>query len=115
MNILKPINQTRLYGLDNYFNELTKLHHEGNYPNKLLLSGQKGIGKCTLAFHFINYVLSINEDHKYDVQNYSINIESPDFKILLFNKFISLFFNLYLDLGIGSCHINCSFGTSGPK
>jgi DNA polymerase-3 subunit delta' len=82
VNILKPINQTQLYGLDNYFNELTKLHHEGNYPNKLLLSGQKGIGKCTLAFHFINYVLSINEDHKYDVQNYSINIESPDFKTI---------------------------------
>ena len=73
MNILEPIKQTKLFGLDNYFNELIKLYEEGNYPNKILLSGQKGIGKSTLAFHFINYVLTINEDYNYDVKNHIIN------------------------------------------
>tara|TARA_B100000902_G_scaffold195885_1_gene187130 strand:- start:740 stop:1672 length:933 start_codon:yes stop_codon:yes gene_type:complete len=82
VNILKPIKQTRLYGLDNYLNELIKLYKEGNYPNKILLSGQKGIGKSTLAFHFINYVLTINEDYNYDVKNCNINIESPVFKTI---------------------------------
>ena len=82
MNFLEPIKQTRLYGLDNYFNELIKLYKEGNYPNKILLSGQKGIGKSTLAFHFINYVLTINEDYNYDVKNHIINIESPIFKTI---------------------------------
>ncbi len=80
MNNLKPINQNILYGLDNYFNELVKFYKQKNYPNKILFSGQKGIGKCTLAFHFINYVLTINEDYKYDIQNYKINIESPAYK-----------------------------------
>ncbi len=82
MNNLEPIKQTRLYGLDNYFNELIKLYKEGNYPNKILLSGQKGIGKSTLAFHFINYVLTINEDYNYDVKNHNINIESSIFKTI---------------------------------
>ena len=82
MNNLEPINQTKLYGLDNYFNELIKFFNKGSYPNKILFSGQKGIGKSTLAFHFINYVLTINENHCYDVTNYSINIESPIFKTI---------------------------------
>ena len=82
MNNLEPINQTKLYGLDNYFNELIRFFNKGSYPNKILFSGQKGIGKSTLAFHFINYVLTINENHCYDVTNYSINIESPIFKTI---------------------------------
>ena len=82
MNNLEPIKQTKLFGLDNYLNELIKLYEEGNYPNKILLSGQKGIGKSTLAFHFINYVLTINEDYNYDVKNHIINIESPIFKTI---------------------------------
>ena len=82
MNNLEPINQTKLYGLDNYFNELIKFFNKGCYPNKILFSGQKGIGKSTLAFHFINYVLTLNERHSYDVINYSINIDSPIFKTI---------------------------------
>ncbi len=80
MNNLKPINQTKLYGLGKYFNELVHFYNQGNYPNKILFSGQKGIGKCTLAFHFINYILTINENHKYDTKNFIINIDSPEFK-----------------------------------
>ena len=82
MNNLEPINQTRLYGLDNYFNELAKFYKQGNYPNKILFSGQKGIGKSTLAYHFINYVLTTDEDFKYDVQNFKINTNSPIFKTI---------------------------------
>ena len=52
MNNLEPINQTKLYGLDTYLNELIRLYKDNIYPNKILLSGQKGIGKSTLAFHF---------------------------------------------------------------
>ena len=61
MNNLNPINQTKLYGLDSYFNELVKFYNQGKYPNKILFSGQKGIGKSTLAYHFINYVLTIKK------------------------------------------------------
>ena len=82
MNDLNPINQTKLFGLDNYLNELIRLFKKEKYPNKILFSGQKGIGKCTLAFHFINYILTINQEHKYDIQNFTININSPEFKTI---------------------------------
>ena len=58
---LQPINQTKLFGLENYFNELV-IYIKNKLPNKILLSGQKGIGKSTFAYHFINYVLSKNEN-----------------------------------------------------
>ena len=80
MKNLQPINQTTLYGLDQYLNELIRLYNKNKYPNKILLSGQKGIGKSTLAFHFINYVLSLNEIHKYDIQHFNINPNSSEYK-----------------------------------
>jgi|TARA_B100001093_G_scaffold67310_1_gene57304 DNA polymerase-3 subunit delta' len=82
MNNLEPIKQTKLYGLGVYLNELIRLYKKNIYPNKILLSGQKGIGKSTLAFHFINYVLTLNENFKYDTQNFNINIESSEFKTI---------------------------------
>ena len=56
MNYLTPLNQDKLFGLDVHFLELARLYEENIYPNKLLLSGEKGIGKSTLAYHFINYI-----------------------------------------------------------
>ena len=82
MSYLEPINQTKLYGLEKYFTELVGFYNNGNYPNKILFSGQKGIGKATLAFHFINYVLTINDEKKYDIESYQINSESPEFKTI---------------------------------
>ena len=82
MSYLEPINQTKLYGLEKYFTELVNFYKNGNYPNKILFSGQKGIGKATLAFHFINYVLTIDEEKKYDIENYQINSESSEFKTI---------------------------------
>jgi DNA polymerase-3 subunit delta' len=82
MSYLKPINQTKLYGLEKYFTELVNFYTNGNYPNKILFSGQKGIGKATLAFHFINYVLTLNDEKKYDTESYQINSESPEFKTI---------------------------------
>ena len=43
------------------------------------------------------------------------DIERPDFNILSFKYLTSLFFKLYFCLGIGSCQIKFSFGTSGPR
>ncbi|MDC3034402.1 AAA family ATPase, partial [Candidatus Pelagibacter sp.] len=47
-----------------------------------ILSGEKGIGKCTLAYHIINYILSLNEDHNYDTKDYKINSENKSFKLI---------------------------------
>ena len=83
MSLIKPINQQKLFGLDKYLLELVRLYKNNIYPNKLLLSGPKGIGKSTLAYHFINYVLSKNEDQKYDLSNFEINSNSSTFKTIL--------------------------------
>ena len=64
MNIV-PKNQTKLFGTHNYLIELIDLYNNNKYPNKIILSGQKGIGKCTLAYHLINYILSTGEDNSY--------------------------------------------------
>ncbi len=77
-----PINQTKLFGLSNYFNELKYLFDNNKLPNKILLSGQKGSGKFTLSLHLINYILSKNEDYSYDDQNFEINDKNRSFKLV---------------------------------
>ena len=83
MKEIEPINQQKLFGLDNYFLEFKKLYQNNIYPNKLLLTGPKGIGKSTLAYHFINYVLSINEDFNYDTENFEIQSDNTIFLTVL--------------------------------
>ncbi len=80
---LEPINQTKLYGLTNYLSELINLYHNQILPNKILLSGQKGLGKSTLAYHLINYILSKNEDFNYDNKNFTINPDNRSYKLTL--------------------------------
>lgn len=80
---LKPINQTRLFGLENHFNELVHLYSNENLPNKILLSGQKGLGKSTLAYHFVNFVLSKDEEYKYNIKNFTINSNNRSYKTLI--------------------------------
>ena len=79
---LEPINQIQLYGLTKSLDELIHLHDINKLPSKILLSGQKGIGKCTLAYHLINYVLSHEEDNAYDKNTYQINIKNRSFKLV---------------------------------
>ena len=80
MSELKPIIQTKLFGLEKYLKDLIKLENLDKLPSKILFSGQKGIGKSTLAYHFINYVLSKDENLKYDSANFKINPENHSFK-----------------------------------
>ena len=80
---LKPSQNIQLYGMNNFFNEITKLYNTDKMPTKILLSGKKGLGKSTLAYHIINYFLSNTEDLKYDSKNFTINKENRSFKLLL--------------------------------
>ena len=77
-----PKNQTKLYGVNDYLIELINLYNNKKFPNKIILSGQKGIGKCTLAYHLINYILSTGEDNSYDIKNFSINNENRSYKLI---------------------------------
>ena len=79
---LKPSENTQLYGMSNFFNEITALYKENKMPTKILLSGKKGLGKSTLAYHIINYILSNKEDFKYDYNNVTINKNNRSFKLV---------------------------------
>ena len=83
MNNIEPVSQTKLFGLDKYMNELIQLNQEDNFPKKLLISGYKGIGKSTLAYHYINYALSKDQNFHYDKKNFEINPENHTYKITL--------------------------------
>ena len=65
---LNPSTQMYLFEHKEIFNQLYKLYKKDILPNKILLSGEKGIGKSTLAYHLINFVLSENEEHPYDYE-----------------------------------------------
>ena len=71
-----------LYGLNNIFTELTNLFDSGNLPNKIMLSGPKGTGKCTISYHLINYIFSKNEEYNYDLLNNEINKNNRSFKLI---------------------------------
>ena len=79
---LTPINQINLYGLENKLDDLYYLFKQNRLPNKILLSGQKGCGKATMAFHLINRILSENEEYSYNVKNYQINNKNKSFRLI---------------------------------
>jgi len=83
---LKPSENTKIYGIESSFNELVGLYNQKKMPNKILLSGRKGTGKSTLAYHLINYILSENEELKYDLKNYNINKDNKSYKLLQNNS-----------------------------
>ncbi len=79
---LNPSTQLNLFEHQEIFNQLYKLSKNDTLPNKILLSGEKGIGKSTLAYHLINFVLSENEEHAYDYENKKINSENKSYKLI---------------------------------
>ena len=102
---LNPVNQLSLYGHHSEFSNFIKLYTTEKLPNKILLSGQKGIGKSTLAYHIINHILSINEDFSYDTKNFKINPDNKSFKLIL-NKSNPNFISIDIDDDKKSIDIN---------
>jgi len=80
--LLNPSENRKLLEMSLFFNEIKNLHNQKKMPNKILFSGKKGLGKSTLAYHMINYILSQNEDYKYDVEKFEINKENKSYKLI---------------------------------
>ena len=78
--------QTKLYELNNNLMELINLYEKKKLSNKILITGNKGIGKSTLVNHFINYIFSKDEDHSYDLKKNSIQSENRSFKLFQNNS-----------------------------
>ena len=79
---LKPSENINLYGMNYFFNEIITLLNKDKMPTKILLTGKKGIGKSTLAYHLINYILSTDEEFKYDTSDFIINKKNRSFNLL---------------------------------
>ena len=79
---LEPSSQLNLFSHREEFQKLINLYKNNNLPNKILFSGEKGIGKCTLAYHLINYILSSNEDFSYDLDSLKIIPDNKSFKLV---------------------------------
>jgi DNA polymerase-3 subunit delta' len=80
--LLNPSENTQLFGMSLHFNEIVKLYNKKKLPNKILLSGKKGVGKSTLAYHLANYILSLNEDYQYDINKFKINKKNKSYKLI---------------------------------
>ena len=74
--------QLKLYGLNKYLLNLIELYKVNKLPNKFLLSGPDGIGKCTLAYHLINFIYSDDEEHSYNLSNFEINPYNKSYKLI---------------------------------
>ena len=80
-----PINSLKLFVLKEHFDNFVKLYRNKKLPKIILLTGEKGIGKFTLIFHFINYVLSINSQNTYNKEELLINESNDTYKRILSN------------------------------
>ena len=83
---LEPSENTSIYGYKYFFDEFIELYNNGKMPNKILLSGKKGLGKSTFAYHLVNFFLSKDEELKYDLIENKINSENKSFKLLQNNS-----------------------------
>ncbi len=70
----------KLFGYDKLFNNFVTLFNTNKLPKVLILTGDKGIGKFTFVFHFINFVLSKGIKATYDKENFSIQFDSDIIK-----------------------------------
>ena len=83
--VFAPKEQLFLFGYRHYFETFIKLFNKKKLPNAILLSGPKGLGKSTFAYHFINYLLSHNSEHKYSLNDFKINLNDKNYKLICNN------------------------------
>ena len=98
LKILDSQCQLSLFGYDDYFNSFIKSYEKKKLPNVIIFKGQKGMGKSTFVNHFINYILSENEDKNYEIDKFTINNENKSYNLMNTNIHPN-FFNLNTSTG----------------
>ena len=79
---MTPLTQIKLLSFKDNFKELVNLSLRNKLPNKLIFSGNKGIGKSTFAFHLINYLFSQDEEGSYNLEDNEINFNNKSYKLV---------------------------------
>ena len=82
IDITEPKKQLRLYGYKDYFQTFIKLFIKNIMPHSILITGPRGIGKSTFVYHIVNYLLSLDEDKKYSLNNFLIYKENLSFNLI---------------------------------
>ena len=72
----------KLFSHNKLFNDFVNLDLKNKLPSRILLTGNEGIGKCTFALHFINYLFSKNETIKYNLSDNTINAISKSYNLI---------------------------------
>ncbi len=81
--IISPNRNSKLIGYNKTFLEIKNLYDNNILPNKIIFSGNRGIGKCTFAYHLINYIFSLNEDDKYNFEQNLILENNRSYNLIL--------------------------------
>ena len=89
--VTKPKSQLNLYGYESYFKFFNKLYEQDKLPNSILISGQKGLGKSTFTYHFINFLLSKGEKNEYNRRDYVIDPNNSTYKLIQSGTHANLF------------------------
>ena len=82
INNFNPLNQIKLFGFNNEFNELKNCFEKNIFPSRILLYGKKGIGKNTFAYHLANYILSKDENENYNYLEKEIQKNNRSYNLL---------------------------------
>ena len=85
MEDLVPSKQLHLYGYVDYFNSFIKLFKRNKIPQTLMISAPKGSGKATFVYHFLNFILSENEEKSYSLEDFKINPDNKSYNLLIDN------------------------------
>ena len=104
MNIT-PSNNTSLIGYRNFFLNFKNFYDKKTLPNKIIFSGNRGIGKTTFAYHLINYIFSEKEDSKYNFDNNLISLNNRSYNFILNNSHPN-FFLISAEDEKGNVHIS---------
>ena len=72
----------KLFSYNKLFNDFINLDLLNKLPSRILLTGKEGIGKCTFALHFINFLFSKNETTKYNFSDNIINSKSKSYNLI---------------------------------
>jgi len=90
MNIA-PSNNSTLIGYNEIFLNLKNLYDKNLLPNKIIFSGNSGIGKSTFAYHLANYIFSNGEDNKYNTKENLILQKNRSYNLILNNSHPNFF------------------------
>ena len=88
---LNPTNNKYLYGYKSFFLNFVNMYNNNLLPNKIIFSGNKGIGKSTFVYHLINYICSINENDKYNINENTILDNNHSYKLITKNSHPNFF------------------------